>query len=83
MHYGFTFNGNKAHCREGYVDAAGVLAHLGNVDAPLKAALQVADLDLLEVHGPKDQVDILRESDLAGLGCQFYDFEWGFRLGLP
>jgi quinol monooxygenase YgiN len=35
LYYGFTFNGNIAHCREGYADAAGVLAHLENVGEEL------------------------------------------------
>ncbi len=28
--YGFSFSGQRAHCREGYDDAAGILAHLEN-----------------------------------------------------
>lgn len=35
VHYAFSFSGNIAHCREGYDDAAGVLAHLDNVGALL------------------------------------------------
>ena len=31
LHYGFSFFENQAHCREGYVDAEGLLAHLDNV----------------------------------------------------
>ena len=31
IHYAFSFSGNILHCREGYVDASAVLAHLQNV----------------------------------------------------
>ena len=31
IHYAFSFSGNIVHCREGYVDASAVLAHLQNV----------------------------------------------------
>ena len=27
LYYGFSFSGDRIHCREGYVDAEGVLAH--------------------------------------------------------
>ncbi len=51
MFYGFSFDGDQAHCREGYQDADGVLAHLQNVDALLKQALEIAEITRLEVHG--------------------------------
>jgi quinol monooxygenase YgiN len=50
--YDFTINGDEVLCGEGYIDAEGLLAHLGNVDALLKEALKIADLNRLEVHGP-------------------------------
>ncbi len=28
LYYGFSFDGNQVHCREGYEDAEGVLSHL-------------------------------------------------------
>ena len=31
LYYGFSFDGDQAHCREGYADAEGLLAHLENV----------------------------------------------------
>jgi quinol monooxygenase YgiN len=78
LYYGFTFDGDAAHCREGYEDAAGLLAHLENVGALLQEALQIADLTRLEVHGPEDELAQLREP-LAGLGPQFFTLEYGFR----
>ena len=31
LFYGFSFDGDAAHCREGYQDADGILVHLENV----------------------------------------------------
>jgi quinol monooxygenase YgiN len=79
LYYSFSFNGQAAHCREGYKDAAAVLAHLANVDAPLKEALSISKISRLEVHGPAAEVDKLREP-LAGLKPQFFVLaDGGFR----
>ena len=76
--YGFSFDGQTAHCREGYRDAQGILTHLENVDGLLKEALGIAELARLEVHGPADQIDALREP-LAGLDPSLFVMETGFR----
>jgi hypothetical protein len=60
LFYGFTINGYEIFCREGYVDAEGLLAHLDNVGALLAEALKIADLTRLEVHGPAAELDKLR-----------------------
>jgi quinol monooxygenase YgiN len=60
LFYEFTVNGNEVFCREGYVDAEGLLAHLENVGALLAEALKIADLIRLEVHGPAAELDKLR-----------------------
>jgi quinol monooxygenase YgiN len=60
LYYDFTINGDEVLCREGYIDAEGLLAHLANVDAPLKEALKIADLARLEVHGPAKELDKLK-----------------------
>ncbi|MBC8339210.1 MAG: hypothetical protein ISR51_03070 [Rhodospirillales bacterium] len=78
LYYGFSFDGDEAHCREGYEDAAGLLAHLDNVGALLQEALKIADLTRLEVHGPEEELAALREP-LAGLSPQFFTLEYGFR----
>lgn len=78
LYYGFSFCGNLAHCREGYRDAAGLLAHLKNVDALLKRALEIAKITRLEVHGPEAELAKLREP-LAALKARFYVLECGFR----
>ena len=81
VHYAFSFSGQIAHCREGYVNAAAVLNHLKNVDAPLQEALKLAKIARLEVHGPAAEIDKLREP-LAGLKPQFFVLaEGGIRRG--
>jgi quinol monooxygenase YgiN len=78
LYYGFSFDGNEAHCREGYADAEGVLAHLENVGSLLEETLKIVDLTRLEVHGPDEELQKLREP-LAGLNPQFFVLEYGFR----
>ena len=78
LFYGFSFDGDRAHCREGYRDAAGLLAHLENVGALLQEALKIADITRLEVHGPESELDKLRQP-LADLKPEFFTLEYGFR----
>ena len=78
LYYGFSFDGDQAHCREGYEDAEGLLAHLDNVGALLEEALKIAEITRLEVHGPADELEKLREP-LAKLQPQFFSLEYGFR----
>jgi len=60
LYYEFTVNGDEIFCREGYIGAAGALAHLANVGALLNEALKIADVIRLEVHGPAAELDLLR-----------------------
>lgn len=80
IHYAFCFTEDgRAHCREAYTSAETALQHLADVDTPLKAVLDgVAELERLEVHGPKVEIDKLVEP-LTPLGCKFFVTEWGFR----
>ena len=78
LFYGFSFDGDQAHCREGYADAEGVLAHLDNVGALLQEALKIAEITRLEVHGPDEELAKLR-GPLKDLGPQFFTLEYGFR----
>jgi hypothetical protein len=78
VHYTFSFNGMAAHCREGYDDAAALLAHLDNVGALLGEALKIAKIVRLEVHGPAAELDKLR-APLAGLNPQYFELAEGFR----
>jgi quinol monooxygenase YgiN len=61
LFYGFTINGDEIFCREGYVDAEGLLAHLDQVGAMLAEALKMADLTRVEVHGPAGELQKLRK----------------------
>ena len=76
--YGFSFNGQRAHCREGYTSAAGILKHLENVGELLQEALKIASIDLLEVHGPASEVAALQEP-LKDLNPTYFTMETGFR----
>jgi quinol monooxygenase YgiN len=78
LYYGFSFNGNEAHCREAYQDAEGALAHLDNIGDIFAEALKIAELTRLEIHGPEQELAKLREP-LAGLNPQFFVLEYGFR----
>lgn len=78
LYYGFCFHGDQVHCREGYEDAEGALAHLENVGALLDEALKIADIVRLEVHGPEEELAKLREP-LSELNPQYFTLEFGFR----
>lgn len=76
LYYDFTLDGERIHCREAYVGAAGALAHLGNVDDLLKEGLALADLVRLEIHGAAAELDQMREP-LAALPVDWFVFEKG------
>ena len=78
VHYAFSFDGDTAHCREGYDDAEALLAHLKNVGDLLGQALKIAQIARLEVHAPAAELDKLR-GPMAGLKPQFFTVELGFR----
>ena len=78
MHYAFSFNGNVAHCREGYVDAAALLAHRENVAELLGQALKIATIIRFEVHGPEAELEKLR-GPMAARSPQFFVLEEGIR----
>ena len=78
LYYGFSFDGGQVHCREGYADAEGLLAHLENVGALLDEAFKIAELTRLEVHGTEAELAKLR-GPLAAFNPQFFTLECGFR----
>ena len=78
LYYGYSFCENQAHCREGYADAEGALAHLDSVGSLLQEALKIADLARLEIHGPEEELAKLR-GPLAPLNARFFTLEFGFR----
>src|SRR5215831_15201213 len=61
LFYEFTINGDEVFCREGYINAEALLAHLENVGAMLAQALTMADLIRIEVHGPAAELAKLKE----------------------
>lgn len=71
-YYDFTVCEDIVFCREAYKGAAGLLAHLENVSAYIEQALGFAELIRVEVHGPKAELDQLREP-LADLSPDFYE----------
>ncbi len=71
-HYAFSVAGDIVHCREGYDDAASLLAHLENVGALLGEALKIATIDRLEVHAPAAEIEKLR-GPMAGLKPTFFE----------
>lgn len=78
LHYAFSFNGDEAHCREGYDSAASLLAHLENVGALLGEALKIAQITRLEVHAPAAEIEKLR-GPMASLSPVFFTLSDGFR----
>jgi quinol monooxygenase YgiN len=80
LYYGFSFDGDQVHCREGYEDADGALAHLANVGPLLQEFLKLSDLTRLEVHGPEQELAKLR-GPLADFKPQYFTLEYGFRRG--
>jgi quinol monooxygenase YgiN len=72
LFYEFSVNGNEVFCREGYIDAEGLLHHLDNVGALLAQAMTTADLIRVEVHGPAEELEKLREP-LAHLKPEWFE----------
>ena len=58
-------------CREGYVNAEGLLKHLDNVGDVLNEALTLADIVDLAVHGPAEELEKLKEP-LKDFGPAYY-----------
>ena len=78
LYYAFTFDGDLAHCREGYANAEALLKHLENVGALLDELLKLAEVQRLELHGPAGELERLRAS-LAPFNPQYFLLDGGFR----
>ena len=78
LYYGFTFDGNTVHCREGYVNADALITHIQAAGPMIEGALEISDIARLEVHGPEAELTKLREP-LAGLNPDYFTLECGFR----
>ncbi len=77
-YYGFSYCDDMAHCREGYHNAEGLLAHLQSVGPLIAESAQFADIVQLEVHGIESELAKLREP-LKDLPAKFFTLEAGFR----
>lgn len=78
LYYGFSFAGDLAFCQEGYRDAEALIAHVKNVSAILKEALQIAKIVRLEIHGPAGELPKIRAA-LTKFDAQYFTLEYGFR----
>jgi len=61
LFYDFTVGDGVIFCREGYDGAEAALGHLDNVGEMLQEALEISDLERLEIHGPAAEIDKMRE----------------------
>lgn len=78
LYYDFTISGEVVFCREAYVGAEGLLAHLENVGALLGELLKIAELTRLEVHGTAAELERLK-APLADLKPAWFLFECGVK----
>lgn len=78
LYYGFSFDGDNAHCREGYENAEALLAHVQNIGPLLGELLQLADLTRVEIHGPEQELAKIRDA-LSDIKAQYFTLEQGFR----
>jgi quinol monooxygenase YgiN len=78
LYYGFSFDGEFAHCREGFVDADALIAHIDNLRPILHEMGEVSQLVRIEVHGPEHELSKLREP-LSGMSPQYFVLEYGYR----
>ena len=76
LYYEFTLNGDEVFCREAYVGAHGVLAHLTNVGALLDRMLTLSSLTRLEIHGPAEELAKLK-GPLGSLKPVWFTYECG------
>jgi hypothetical protein len=54
------------------VDAAALLAHLGNVGSVLGETTKVFEIKSLNCHGPKAEIAKLKDA-LTPMGCVFWE----------
>jgi hypothetical protein len=76
LYYEFTLNDDEIFCREAYVGAAGVLAHLTNVGGLLDRMLLLSTRTRLEVHGPAVELELLK-APLGKLNPSWFTYECG------
>lgn len=76
LYYDWALNPDETRliCREGYVDASAVEAHLAHVGDLFLPFLNTVDLAEAEVIGPQSQVEILKRGPMQGWNalCVYY-----------
>ena len=79
MYYGWTIQGDKLFCREAYVDAAAVQAHLDNIVPAVGEMLDsgCASLDEINFMGPKAGWSTFKET-ADSLGGVYWDVDSSF-----
>merc|ERR1712159_243913 len=79
MYYGWTIQGDKLFCREAYVDAAAVQAHLDNIVPSVGEMLDsgCASLDEINFMGPKAGWPTFKKS-ADSLGGVYWDVDSSF-----
>lgn len=78
IYYEFTIDGDEVFCREAYVGADGLLAHLTNVSAVLDKMLAISTLTRLEIHGPAVELEKLK-GPLGDLNPRWFIYECGVK----
>lgn len=76
LYYDFSINGDIAFCREAYLDADAVLAHLANVGAHIEASAEFSEMIKLEMHGPAEELAKLKQP-LAELPVEYFEHVGG------
>ncbi len=76
LYYDFTINGDEVFCREAYSGADGLLEHLTRVNPILSEFLKIADVARLEVHGPAEELEKLKDT-LADLNPAYFAHDCG------
>ena len=79
MYYGWTIKDDKLFCREAYVDAAAVQAHLDNIVPSVGEMLDsgCASLDEINFMGPKAGWSTFKET-ADSLGGVYWDVDSSF-----
>jgi len=80
VYYGWTKREGKLFCREAYVDAAGIAAHLENVGPCIGMLLdeKVATLDSIQLHGPAQELEKMK-AGMDALGTTYWPIHSGFQ----